>query len=186
MTLFEVILLGAALSADAMSVTIANVLAMPQLSRARALAMPVAFGLFQGIMPVAGYLAGSLAAGFIEQFAGIIALVVLGAIGAKMIVDGVRGDGDGEGKADGTARLSAATLLAQAVATSIDALGVGVSLAASGEPIVLDAGIIALCTFALCLLMVFVGKRVGPILGQRAQVVGGVVLIAIGVRAMFF
>lgn len=116
MGLFEVILIGVALSADAMSVTLANMLANPAMRRARALSQPVAFGAFQGLMPLIGYFLGSLAAGYIEQFAGIVSL----------------------------------------------------------------------STFLLCLLVLGIGRRFGEKLGTRAQVVGGAVLIAIGVKALFF
>lgn len=183
-TLAEIILIGAALSADAMSVTICNVLANPNLPRSRVIAMPVLFGLFQGIMPLAGYFAGSLAASVIEAYAGIITLIILGVIGGKMVWDGLHEDeaADEEAARD---HIGYTVLLAQAVATSIDAFAVGVSFAATGENIWADAGIIALCTFLLCLVMPSVGRRFGAVLGARAQVVGGIILIAIGVKALF-
>ena len=184
MGLFEVILIGVALSADAMSVTLANMLANPAMRRARALSQPVAFGAFQGLMPLIGYFLGSLAAGYIEQFAGIVTFVILGAIGGKMVWDGFHEElEDGAEAARGV--LSLATVLVQAVATSIDALAVGVSFAATGENIWMDAGIVSLSTFLLCLLVLGIGRRFGEKLGTRAQVVGGAVLIAIGVKALF-
>ena len=167
-----------------MSVTICNMLANPGMSRARAMAMPVAFGLFQGLMPVAGYFAGSLARSFIEAYAGIIALAILGFIGGKMIWDGLHDDASSEIE-QARGNLGVAALLMQAVATSIDAFAVGVSLAASAEPIFLDAAIITLCTFALSAAMVALGRKAGTVIGSRAQVVGGVILVLIGLRAMF-
>ncbi len=181
----EVILIGIALSADAMSVTIATMIANPRLSRGWALSMPVAFGLFQGLMPVAGYFAGTLAQHFVEAYAGIIALGILGVIGSKMIWDGLHDD-EGEGMVKGSTSIGVPTLLLQAVATSIDALAVGVTFAATNEPVFVDAGIIGACTFALCLAMLAIGRRFGAALGARAQVVGGLILIAIGIKAMFF
>ena len=181
MGIVEVILIGVALSADAMSVTICNMVANPRLSRARALLMPAFFGLFQGIMPTLGYFAGSLAADFIERYAGVVALVILGVVGGKMVWDGLHPAADEvEAARD---KVSVPSIALQAVATSIDAFAVGVTLAATSEPILLDASIIAACTFLLCVLMVAAGRRLGERFGNRAQVVGGLVLILIGLRA---
>lgn len=183
MTLTEIILIGIALSADAMSITVCNMLANPNLPRSRVLAMPLLFGLFQGIMPLAGYFAGSLAATFIKAYAGIVTLIILGVIGSKMIWDGAHEGKATEEKASRD-HIGYTTLLVQAVATSIDAFAVGVSFAATGENIWADAGIIALCTFVLCLAMPPIGRRFGTVLGARAQVVGGIILIAIGIKAL--
>lgn len=175
----DILLIGIALSADAMSVTICNVLGNPHLSRDRRIAMPVMFGLFQGLMPVAGYFAGSLAATFIERYAGIIALVILGAIGGKMVWDGFHETCD-------IRQVSYKVLFLQAIATSIDAFAVGVTFVGGDVNVWIAAGIIALCTLVLCALMLAIGTRFGDKLGQHAQVVGGIILILIGVKAMFF
>ena len=182
MGIVEIVLIGIALSFDAMSVTICNLLANPQLSRLRAMGMPIAFGLFQGIMPALGFFAGSFAAELIDAYAGVVAFVILGFIGTKMIKDGVMATGEVE-KGSG---LGIVTLLAQAVATSIDAFAVGVSFVSSNAPIALSSTIIGVCTFTLCILMLAVGRKMGALLGERAQVVGGVVLIAIGLKALLF
>lgn len=179
----EIILIGIALSADAMSVTICNLVANPQLPRARALLMPLFFGLFQGLMPALGFFAGSLAADVIERYAGLVALVILGFIGGKMIWDGLHPDADAG--QDAPATISVASIVLQAVATSIDAFAVGVTFAATGEPILLDACIIAACTFVLCVAMVALGRRLGEHFGDRAQIIGGIVLVLIGLRAFF-
>ena len=184
--------MGAALSADAMSVTICNMLAHANISRARAMLMPLFFGLFQSLMPVVGYYAGSLARAFIESYAGIITLLILGVIGGKMIWDGVHDMAEEKGTENDAVLAQThkgvgfITLILQAIATSIDAFAVGVSLVASAEPIFIDASIIGLCTFILCSAMVAVGRRFGTVLGARAQVVGGIVLVCIGLKAMFF
>ncbi len=181
-SIIEVILIGIALSADAMSVTVCNLLANPKMSRGQALSMPVAFGLFQGLMPVLGFFAGSLAAGFIESYAGIVAFVILGFIGSKMIRDGVTATGEIEDNAG----LSWSMLGMQAIATSIDAFAVGVSFVSETTPIFLYGSIIALSTFVLCLIMLAVGRKVGALLGERAQIVGGAVLIIIGLKSLLF
>ncbi len=184
--ILEVILIGIALSADAMSVTICNLVANPKLSHARAFLMPLLFGLFQGLMPVLGYYAGSLAGDFVERYSGIIALLILGFVGGKMLWDGIHDD-NGEDELEAARdHVSLASMLAQAVATSIDAFAVGITLAATREPVFVDAGIIALCTFVLCLAMVVVGRKLGEHFGARAQIAGGIVLILIGIKACFF
>lgn len=166
-----------------MSVTICNLVANPRISNSRALLMPLFFGLFQGLMPALGYFAGSLAASFIDQYAGIIALVILGFIGGKMIWEGLHPDPDDQNSAD---HISLASILLQAIATSIDAFAVGVTLVSAKVPILLVAAIIALCTFALCSVMVVVGRKLGERFGAYAQVVGGIILVLIGLRAFFF
>ena len=181
-SIFEVILIGVALSADAMSVTVCNLLANPKMRYGYALAMPIAFGLFQGLMPALGYFAGSFAASLIETYAGIVAFVILGIIGGKMIYDGIKDDGE----LDQEEGFSWSMLLFQAVATSIDAFAVGVSLVAQQAPIVQDACIIALCTFLLCCVMLVIGRKAGLLLGQKSQIIGGIILVFIGLKALFF
>lgn len=178
----EILLIGVALSADAMSVTVCNLLANPRLSWSRAMTMPIAFGLFQGIMPVIGFFAGSLAASIIESYAGIVAFLILGFIGGKMIWDGFRDEGEG----DQEEGLSIAMLLMQAVATSIDAFAVGVSFAASGLSIVFSSSVICICTFVLCCAMLFAGRKVGGCLGKYSQIIGGIVLVGIGLKELLF
>lgn len=182
MGVVEIILIGLALSADAISVTICNILANPHLSRSRQLAMPVLFGVFQGVMPLIGFYAGTFAASLIEKYAGIISLIILGIIGGKMIWDAFHDDGEETQRKD----ISYKVLLLQAVATSIDAFAVGVTFVAGGTNIWLAAPLIMLCTFLCCLIILLIGKRFGGKLGTRAQIIGGVILILIGVKAMWF
>lgn len=180
MSPLDVILIGIGLSADAFSVTISNMLAASDPSRGQKLAMPLTFGLFQGLMPVLGYLAAGLAVSFIDRFAGIITFVILGVIGGKMIWDGLHGDDGGE-EARGF-RLTFGKLLLQGIATSIDAFVVGVSFAVQGMGIWSAALIIACSTFICCLIALPTGRMLGELIGHRAQVVGGLILVFIGVK----
>lgn len=182
MSLWDILLIGLGLSMDAVAVSISNALAYPGLSRSRQLAIPAAFGLFQGVMPVLGFFAGSFFASLINRYAGIVTLAILGVIGMGMSREGVRcsgGSGDCAGR-----ELTLKILLVQAVATSIDAFAVGVSFCAGGADILLAAPLIALTTFACSLLALLVGKRFGEMLGHRAEVFGGIILILIGVKAI--
>ncbi len=180
MTLFEIILIGIALSMDAFAVCIASGMVYTNMTTAKRLSMPVAFGLFQGIMPVLGFYLGSLFAKFIEQWSGPISLVILGVIGINMIREGFSKEEEREEKT-----LTIKVLLVQAVATSIDAFAVGVSFAANGSPIWTAAPIIAVTTFILSLIAIFIGKKVGEKLGHKAEILGGIILIAIGIKALF-
>ncbi|WP_367881367.1 manganese efflux pump MntP family protein [uncultured Parolsenella sp.] len=188
--LLEIILLGAALSADAFAVTISNTFVYASESKRRLVLMPVMFGLFQGLMPLLGYFVGGLAAEVIERYAGIITLVILGIVGGNMIREGAEallhpGEDEAEHAGPVAKRLTMVTILAQAFATAIDAFAVGVSLRAQAVNIVVAASIIALTTFVLCLAALAMGRKLGEVLGDRAQVAGGIVLVLIGLKAFF-
>lgn len=191
MVLLEIIVLGVALSADAFAVTISNTFVYASESRSRLMLMPLMFGLFQGLMPVAGYLLGGLAAEVIETYAGVITLVILGLVGGNMIREGVcalRGAGEQDGPEEPGAgpvarRLTLVTVLAQAIATAIDAFAVGVSLRAQAVSVVVAAPVIALTTFLCCVAALALGRKLGEVLGDRAQVAGGIVLVFIGLKA---
>lgn len=191
MVLLEIIVLGVALSADAFAVTISNTFVYASESHSRLMLMPLMFGLFQGLMPVAGYLLGGLAAEVIETYAGVITLVILGLVGGNMIREGVcalRGAGEQGGPGEPGAgpvarRLALVTVLAQAIATAIDAFAVGVSLRAQAVSVVVAAPVIALTTFLCCVAALALGRKLGEVLGDRAQVAGGIVLVLIGLKA---
>lgn len=191
MGFLEIIVLGVALSADAFAVTISNTFVYASESRSRLMLMPLMFGLFQGLMPVAGYLLGGLAAEVIETYAGVITLAILGLVGGNMIREGVcalRGAGEQDGPEEPGAgpvarRLTLVTVLAQAIATAIDAFAVGVSLRAQAVSVVVAAPVIALTTFLCCVAALALGRKLGEVLGDRAQVAGGIVLVLIGLKA---
>lgn len=180
--LIEALVLGPALSMDAMAVTLSNVLCEPDMPRSRKLAMPVFFAVFQAGMPVIGFFAGTLVAGFIDAYAGVVSLVILGAVGGKMIVEAVRELREPE--ACSPTRLTWTQIALEAVATSIDALIVGVSLAAAGKDIAVFGSAIGLTALVCYLAVLALGRRVGERFGAHAQVVGGTVLILIGLRAL--
>lgn len=188
MGLLEILVLGVALSADAFAVTISNCFAYASESKRRLALMPIAFGLFQGLMPLAGYFVGGFAAELIERYSGIVTLVILGFIGGNMVREGVlslMGKGEPEpGMGPVARRLTIPALLVQAVATSIDAFAVGVSLRAQAVSILEAAGIIALTTALCCSVAVVIGRKAGEALGDKAQVVGGLVLVGIGIKAL--
>lgn len=188
MSPLEVVVLGLALSADAFAVTVSNTFCYAGERRSRLALQPVLFGAFQALMPLLGYFLGGLAASLIETYSGIVTLVILGVIGGNMVREGVgaiRHPERGEACPTGEKahRLTLGQLLLQAVATAIDAFAVGVSLRAQAVNLPFAVTVIGLTTAACCVAALFVGHRLGHILGDRAEVVGGCVLALIGLRA---
>lgn len=175
---FNSILLGVGLAMDAFSVSLANGLAEPRMSPRRACAIAGTFAFFQFLMPMLGWLCVHA---LLERFAAFsrfvpwIALALLGYIGGSMLRDGLRGGGE-EPSGPGVA-----ALLMQGVATSIDALSVGFTIADYDAAAALACSLlIAAVTFVLCLLGLRVGRAVGTRLSGRASLLGGVILLFIG------
>ena len=180
MSISEIVLIGIALSMDAFAVCVASSMVYTNMTWLRKLSMPIMFGLFQGIMPILGFFLGSLFALFIEKWSGPISLLILGISGINMIREGLAKDEETEPK-----KLTLWILLVQAVATSIDAFAVGVSFAANSANIWQSAPIIAVTTFVLSLIALFVGTKAGEKLGDKAEILGGIILIIIGIKSLF-
>lgn len=195
MGLLEIFLLGVALATDAFSVTISNTFAFDDHRFSRLMRMPLFFGLFQFGMPLAGYFVGGIAAELIEKYAGMVSLVILGFIGSNMLYSGYKAlkedasEEDEEeaqqGAQQGATTLSYGKLLFQAVATAIDAFAVGVSFRAHSVDILVASVLFGIITAILCTIALFIGKKLGSLLGDRAEMVGGIVLILIGLKAFF-
>ena len=195
MGLLEILMMGVALATDAFSVTISNTFAFDDHRFSRLMRMPLFFGLFQFGMPLAGYFVGGVAAELIEKYAGIVSLVILGFIGLNMLYSGYKAlkedasEEDEEeaqqGAQQGATTLSYGKLVFQAVATAIDAFAVGVSFRAHSVDILVASTLFGVITAILCTIALFIGKKLGSLLGDRAEMVGGVVLILIGLKAFF-
>lgn len=175
------ILLGIGLAMDAFSVSMANGLSEPNMSKKKHIGISSIFGLFQGVMPFIGWvLVHTLLFYFnkLRFFIPFIALILLSYIGIKMIIDGMK-------KTDEkvSSSITIKLLLVQAIATSIDALSVGLDI---GEYNIVGAIIasliIALITFIICFIGVIIGKKFGMLLSNKAQIFGGVILIIIGLE----
>ena len=186
MSITDYLLIGVALSMDAFSVSICKGLCMKKLLVSQAIIIGLYFGIAQGVMPVIGYFLGVSFEDAIKAFDHWIAFVLLLIIGGKMLIDVIRGDDDEceSCAVDGKADVSLKIMLPMAVATSIDALAVGVSYAFLGANIWIAALLIALVTFIFC----FAGVGVGCFFGSRwrkpAQIVGGLMLVGIGVKIL--
>ena len=204
--------LGVGLAMDACAVSMTNGLNDPQMKFGKASLIAGMFAFFQGLMPMIGWLCVSLVATSFEKFSVCIpyvALVLLLIIGGKMLYDGIKdvvkgkraksnqqGEDasltvdNGESNAQVGRKITFGVLIVQAIATSIDALSTGFSLvkiagddaATDWWKALLSAGIIAIVTFAICLGAVYLGKKFGNKLGNKAQILGGAILIAIGLE----
>ncbi len=178
---FNSVLLGVGLAMDAFSVSLANGLHEPTMNRKKAFAVAGVFAFFQGLMPMLGWCCIHNLLRYFEAFERWIpwiALALLSFIGVKMILDGIHSKG-GEEKP----RIGAWGLVAQGIATSIDALSVGFTIAEyAWFQAIVSALIIAAVTFAFCFAGVWIGKKFGAKLSEKATVFGGVILIAIGLE----
>ena len=179
---FNSILLGVGLAMDAFSVSLANGLHDPGMKRRKITGIALIFALFQAAMPLIGWVCIHTIVQYFRAFEKLIpwiALILLCYIGGKMLKDGVCECR--EGCDCKPAELTLATLLVQGVATSIDALSVGFTIAdyALGAAL-LAAFLIAVVTFVICFAGVVIGKKVGTKLSGKAGILGGVILIVIG------
>ena len=180
---FNSILLGVGLAMDAFSVSLANGLRDPGMKPRRMCGIALVFAIFQAVMPLTGWLCVHTIVQYFTAFEKLIpwiALGLLGFIGGKMLKE-ARGEHGGE-EAEAPA-LTLAGLLVQGVATSIDALSVGFTLADNDLlAALLAAFLIAAVTFVICLGGVCLGKKVGTRLAGKAEILGGVILIFIGIE----
>ncbi len=181
------IALGVALAMDAFSVSMANGLADPNMKKKKLCIIAGTFAGFQFAMPMIGWFCVTTIKELFSKFEAFIpwiALILLVFIGGKMIIDGIRGDEDEE---EASSELSGRMLFLQGVATSIDALSTGFTTADYHvfEAFV-SSMIIAVVTFFICVAGVKLGKRFGLHLAGRAQILGGVILVLIGVKICFF
>ena len=176
------ILFGIGLAMDAFSVSVANGLRDPDMPYAQRFMIAGTFGGFQTIMPFVGWICVHFVA---ETFRGIqpfipwIALMLLSYIGIKMIMEGIR-------KSDGkTEELRGGTLFLQGVATSIDALSVGFTIAGHDFLSALtESLIIGIVTFVICMAGLYLGQRIGERLSGKAEISGGIILIMIGLKGI--
>ncbi|HBU12281.1 MAG TPA: manganese efflux pump MntP [Clostridiales bacterium] len=182
MDILSLLLMGVSLSMDALAVSISTGICVPDLTKRHAFKIAAYFGGFQALMPALGYLLGSAVSGYIRAFDHWVAFFLLAFLGVRMIVQAMRGGKQGGEESAGM--LSHKKLLTLALATSIDALAVGVSLAFLSVSIVLAAAVIGLTTFCISFAGAVFGKRLGEKFKTRAEIIGGAVLIAIGARIL--
>lgn len=184
MSFFEIFFIGVGLAMDAAAVSMTNGMVYRNLKRRTYVAMPVFFGLFQALMPVAGYYAGGLFAEIMTKYSGIVIFIILGIIGGNMIREGIS---DLRNHEDSGAQkvMSLKVLLFQSVATSIDAFAVGIGFSAMSISIWMPVTMIGVITAVIVVIAILIGRKFGDMLGSRAEILGGVILAIIGIKALF-
>lgn len=181
--MLSVILIGLSLSMDAFAVSVTNGLALRPFKTSYALWHGLYCGAFQCLMPLAGYVLGSTVAGYVAAVGPYVSFFLLAFIGGKMIGEAARSGEDGSG---GMTVLSHRRLFALALATSIDALAVGVSFAFSppSPGTVLSCVVIGCTTFLLAFGGVLLAGRISGLRPKKAEIAGGVVLVGIGIKLL--
>jgi len=176
----ELLLLAVGVSMDAFAVSVCKGLAMKKATLKAAMTCGIWFGGFQALMPLIGFLLGSLFAEAIEAIDHWVAFVLLGIIGINMLKEAFSKEEE-EHDAD----LSVKAMFVMAVATSIDALAVGISLAMAGDVnIVLAVTLIGVITFAMSAMGVKIGNIFGSRFEKKAQMAGGIILILLGTKIL--
>ena len=177
-------MIGVGLSMDAFAVAICKGLAMPKLDKVQTLVIALFFGGFQALMPFIGWMLGKQFEAYITSFDHWIAFILLAIIGGKMILDVIKDGDDEEETAVTESKLDIKELFMLAVATSIDALAVGISFAFLQVKIVSAITLIGCTTFCISAIGVFVGHKFGAKYEDKASLVGGVILILIGLKIL--
>lgn len=190
MDLITVIIIAFGLSMDAFAVSITNGMMLRDAKVSDGIKTGLFFGAAQAIMPLLGWLAGINFRDSIEKIDHWLALILLGMIGANMIYESIKNNASGQDNGncedytieDGEYRLANKTLFLLAIATSIDALAIGVSFAALNIDIIMPIIIIGIITFILSYIGVFIGDKCGLLLKNYAELLGGLILIVIGLK----
>ncbi|MDR0958623.1 MAG: manganese efflux pump MntP family protein [Clostridiales bacterium] len=175
MDIFTILIIAVGLAMDAFAVSVANSVSIKKVKPATALKFGCYFGGFQFLMPVAGFYFGSFFSKYVNAYGHWVAFGVLLVIGGKMFIESFKEEETEPAE-------SVKAMLIFAVATSIDALTVGVSFALTDVPVWRASGIIGIVAFVFSAAGVYLGSKAGGLLGAKAERVGGIVLIAIGIK----
>ncbi len=180
MNYLEIIILSFALAMDAASVSVSNGITIKNISFKHSIIIAGLFGSFQGIMPLIGYFSGYSFSNLINKIDHLIALILLGFIGIKMLLESFKKD-----EKESVKNFSFKLIILQTIATSIDALAVGVTFVSIDINVYYSCLIIAIITFLISLSAIYIGKKFGNILGNKAEVLGGLILIIIALKIFF-
>ncbi len=179
MSLLELIVLAVGLSMDAFAVSVCKGLALGEIKKKHALIVGAWFGGFQALMPVIGYYLGVSFADLVAKVDHWIAFGLLALIGGNMIREALKGEGESVDSS-----FAFKTMLLLAIATSIDALAVGVSFAFLQTPLWSSVALIGVTTALFSAVGLLIGKKVGMRFHKGAEILGGVILIAIGIKIL--
>ena len=175
----ELIFIAIALALDSVAVSIASGAKFKNISLFNTLKIAFFFGLFQGVMPLIGYFLGSTFSSYVDSFDHYIAFIILMYLGYNMIKEGVKDNIEEE-----VQNLKTKTLIILSIATSIDALAVGITFSFQEINIWYAVSVITLITFALCIIAVYIGKKLGSYLENKAEFLGGAILILLGFKIL--
>lgn len=178
----EVIVISIGLAMDAFAVSVCKGLAMQKLNFKKMIIIALYFGAFQGIMPLIGFLLGSNFESLVTKIDHWIAFVLLSFLGIKMINDALKSDCECENFNDS---VDFKTMVVLAIATSIDALAVGITFAFLKTNLLAVVLSIGLITFVLSAIGVWIGNKFGNKYEKKAQIVGGLILIVMGIKILF-
>ena len=179
MELFEIIVIAIGLAMDAFAVSVCKGLSMKKIDWKKAIIIAVYFGVFQALMPVLGYFLGSSFSAFVQKVDHWIAFILLSIIGVNMIKEST--DDEVEKRND---NVDFKTMVVLAIATSIDALAVGVTFAFFEVNILIAISIIGIITFILSIFGVIIGNKFGDKFQNKAEFAGGIILIIIGLKIL--
>lgn len=181
MEILTIILIAISLSFDTFAVSISSGLVLKKIDFYNATKIAVTMAVFQALMPLIGWLAGSGIKSYAESFDHWIAFGILGLLGGKMIYESFKTDPEERSFNP----LDIKVMIGMAIATSIDALVVGFSFALLNYKILFSVGIIGIVTYIVAMLGMLFGKNIGSRVGRRMEVLGGVMLILIGLKILF-
>ena len=184
MEILELLLIGVSLSMDTFAVSLCQGLSMPRLNWRHAAVIALFFGGFQALMPAIGWLLGSQFAGYIQSFDHWVAFVLLLLIGGNMVREAFSPEEEEEDGCSAGERLDLKRLFLMAIATSIDALAIGVTFAFLEVQILEAASVIGVTTFVISLAGVAIGNYFGTRYQKRAEITGGVILILLGTKIL--
>ena len=172
-------LIAVALAMDAFSVSMTKGFTQKQLTNTQIIYYGLFFGGFQFLMPILGYFCGNVIASIVESLAPIIGFILLLAIGVNMIRESLSEDDE-----EITDNFSFREVTLLAIATSIDAFAVGITIALLKDPILISSIIIGIVAFVFSIIGVFIGRKLGNYIGDKFQILGGVILILIGIKIL--
>ena len=176
MSFIELFLIAVSLAMDAFAVSVSNGLILPNVKKRNAVTFGLYFGLFQFFMPIIGYFLGNKLTKYVQQFDHWIAFILLGIIGFNMIKESFSEDEEDVPKEKEILKVKNMTMLA--IATSIDALAVGVM------NIVFACSVIGIVAFILSYAGLMIGKKIGPFFKTYAERIGGLVLVGMGIKIL--
>lgn len=182
MKIIDLLLIALALSMDAFAVAVIKGVQMKKLNYKQGLVIAAFFGVFQGGMPLIGWALGSQFKSYIESFDHWVAFILLTLIGGKMIYEVIKDKG--EEQKEESNNFSIGNLILLSIATSVDALVVGITFAFLDINIIQSAFVIGILTFIVAFIGVIIGNKFGAKYKKRAELIGGIILVLMGVQIL--